>query len=394
MIFHFGPKSTVLLVFFAHGIVFTLLLLMRAVKDDSRSSGWLSFFIFLCSLYITPFMFGYAGWYARDGYREVLFYLPLQQVLLIGPVVYFYTRSLLDPGFVFAKKHIVHFIPALLYLLYTLVVFAVDILMLEEVYFYADGRDKDLAPWYQVAGLVSMFFYFALSLRHYERYKKLAFEMLSFAETVVYRWMQRYLLAVLIILLLRVLFFILHPEWGEFGSKFWYYLCFSLLFYYISIMGYTQAVRMDSPFWSIAAATEPIASLKAVGHPERLEDEGTPTQDIPDLDGWKARLEGLMEEQRLYANPGLTLPEVAELLETTSRQVSQVVNQGFQMNFNDFVNRYRTLAVIEKLKAGEQRSKTLLALALECGFNSKSTFNRAFKKLTGMTPKAYLDRFS
>lgn len=101
-----------------------------------------------------------------------------------------------------------------------------------------------------------------------------------------------------------------------------------------------------------------------------------------------------MREKQLYVNPGLTLPDVAGQLGTSSRQVSRAVNQGFGVNFNDFVNSYRTRALIDRLKADEHHSKTLLALALECGFNSKSTFNRAFKKYTGMTPKSYLEQLA
>ena len=60
------------------------------------------------------------------------------------------------------------------------------------------------------------------------------------------------------------------------------------------------------------------------------------------------------------------------------------------MNFNDFVNEKRAEAVIEKLKNGEHISNTLLSIALDCGFNSKTTFNRAFKKHTGITPKQFI----
>lgn len=395
MMFHFGLKSSLLLLFFTHGLIFALLLLNMGWRQGSRSSCWLSLLIFLCSLYISPFMLGYAGWYARDGYREVLFYLPLQQLLLIGPVLYFYTKSLLDPAYDLQRKDLIHFLPAAVYLLYAIVVFVVDVLIVRAPYFYADGRDKDLAPWYQVAGLGSMLVYFSLSLRHYRRYKKLAFDVLSFADTVLYRWVERYLLALVTILLLRILFFLLNPEWGEFGSKFWYYLCFSVLFYYISITGYTHAVRMQSLFWTLAPGSGPaptMQTLEAAGSFEPAGESDATSQILPDLDAWKAELEKLMQEENVYQNPGLTLLDVAAALNTTPRQVSQIVNQGFELNFNDFVNHYRTLALLRKFEAMEHQSKTLLALALECGFNSKSTFNRAFKKHTGTTPKDYLEK--
>lgn len=391
MIFSFSLKSALLLFFFAHGLVFTGLLGAQGRVQGRRAHYWLSMFLLLCCLYIAPFMLGYAGWYGKDGFREALFFLPLQQLLLIGPVFYFYTKSLLNPGFLLTRKEIIHFFPAVIYLFYTLFIFIADVFILNDYYFYADGKDKDLDPWYQIAGFISMFYYFALSLSLYEKYKKRAFEVLSFAEEVQYRWVQRFLITLLIILILRILFFILNPEWGEFGSKFWYYLCFSILFYYISITGYTHAVRVGSPFWGknldSSNALESLPDLD-------FDKTGNAPQQIPDLDHWKAQVEMLMREQALYTNAGLTLLEVAAALSTTPKQVSQIVNQGFAMNFNDFVNHYRILAMIEKFKAGEHETKTLLALALECGFNSKSTFNRAFKKQTGTTPKDYLENLA
>jgi AraC-like DNA-binding protein len=62
------------------------------------------------------------------------------------------------------------------------------------------------------------------------------------------------------------------------------------------------------------------------------------------------------------------------------------------MNFNDFVNYYRVQAVVEKLKMGEQKTQTLLSIAYDCGFNSKATFNRAFKKAMGTSPKNWMEQ--
>ena len=60
------------------------------------------------------------------------------------------------------------------------------------------------------------------------------------------------------------------------------------------------------------------------------------------------------------------------------------------MNFNDFVNQFRVAAIKERLAQGEHLQFTLLAIALECGFNSKATFNRVFKKWEGKTPGQYV----
>ena len=329
-------------------------------------------------------MCGYAGWYTKKFYRELLFFIPFQQLFLIGPVIYFYTRTLLNPSFTFSRKDWIHWIPAILYLLYSLVIFVVDKMVLEEYYFYADGRDKNLAPWYQVAGLVSMFLYLIMSLRYYYRYKKLTVHMVSYADSVQYKWMQHFFIVFIIILLLRVLFFILNPEWGEFGSKFWYYLCFSFLFYYIAINGYSNTIRHTIDVDSTMLEDENL--------------EGTTSKnniiESQELDTWKSRLTQLILKEKLYENPRLTLSDVAEQLETYPKMISQMVNQGFGMNFNEFVNFHRVEAVKQRLQLGEQTSKTLLSIALDSGFNSKATFNRAFKKHTSLSPKEYLIKIS
>ncbi|MEO1714227.1 MAG: helix-turn-helix domain-containing protein, partial [Bacteroidota bacterium] len=71
------------------------------------------------------------------------------------------------------------------------------------------------------------------------------------------------------------------------------------------------------------------------------------------------------------------------------REVSQAINQGLDCSFIDFVNQYRVQAFKERVEKGEASHLSLLGLALESGFNSKSTFNRVFKKLEGISPSEY-----
>lgn len=400
MLFDFSLKSSVLLIFFFHGIVFSILLLSKGIRNDNKASLWLSAFIFLCAMYISPFMLGYAGWYSRNPYREIMFFVPFQQLFLIGPVIYFYTQSLLNKSFKLSKKDIIHFLPAILYFIYSIVILITDKFILNELYFYADERDKDLAFWYQMSGLISMVFYLVLSIRFYSAYKKIAYQVVSFADTILFVWVQRFLFAFLIILLLRVVFFISNPEWGQFGSKFWYYLCFSVLFYYISISGYTNSVRAIIAFRTSLFGYESSYLLKEYETEETENDEEdlieTPakkeTKEFSDFDKWKIKIEELMTTKKLFENPELTLSDVSQELQINPRKVSRIINQGFEMNFNDFINKYRTEAVIKKIQTGEHDMKTLLGIAFDCGFNSKSTFNRAFKKHTSLTPKEYIKK--
>lgn len=387
MLFSFGQKSSLLLIFFFHGIVFSFLLLRKGIIYNNKSSKWLSLLLFLCAMYITPHMLGYAGWYKKGITQEILFFVPFMQVLLIGPVVYFYTKSLLNSSFSLLKKDWIHFVPAALYLLYSLLIFVTDKIILDEFYFYADGRDKDLANWYQIAGLVSMTYYLISSLRYYSKYKKLVFDSVSYAETILFKWIQNFMIAFLGVLVLRVLFFILNPEWGEFGSQFWYYIVFSFLIFYISINGYANAVKI-SIFNDVNTQSVNVFSE---------ETQGKTNQELPlsdDIEDWKQKIIVLIEVEKIYENPKLILSDVAQLLDTNTRTISSVINLGFQMNFNDFINYYRIEAVKEKLISGEHHTITLLGIAYDCGFNSKATFNRAFKKSTGLSPKGFIEKTS
>lgn len=392
MLFHFDFKSSVLFFFFFHGLVFSGLLFAKAARNQDKASRWLAAFVLLCCLYIAPFMLGYAGWYSRDPYRSFMFYMPFQQLLLMPPVLYFYCRTLFDRSFVFTAKDCIHFVPAFLYLLYTLVVFIADRLVLGYPYFYEDQRDKDFSFWYQALGFLLMVYYTQRSWILYNNYKRITRNTVSYADALLFQWARNFLFCLFSLLLLRALFFILNPEWDEFGRKFWYYTSFCLLFYYVSISGLLNSVRSLAFFrdWEYTPAAETqLESGQAVAVDS---EKGSASSLLPDLEEWKGRIEGLMTEKRMYENPELTVAEFSVLLGTHAKKISQVVNQGFGMNFNDFVNSYRVAAVINKMNEGEHTIQTLLALAFECGFNSKSTFNRAFKKQTGLSPNDFVKK--
>ena len=389
MYFSFDPKSSLLLVFVFHALVFSPLLLAQAIQADHRPSFWLSTFTLLAGLYIAPFMLGYAGWYSQQPYRDLLFYIPFQQLFILPPVLYFYVKTLLNPAYTLAQQDRLHFLPGLGYLVYSLIVFTTDKLILHTDHFYADGQDKDFSPWYQAAGFISLLIYSLLSLRAYFHYKTISYQTVSFAEAILFIWVKRFLIALVLLLLLRGLFFLVNPEWDQFGRKFWYYLCFSILFYYISISGYGNALQS---ILSLKAALVRGQDADQTYHPPSDGSRSVSIDELDEveLDRWKRELEQIMTLKNAYQNPTLTLLDVAQLMTISTKRVSQIINQGFGMNFNDFVNLYRTQAVIAQIQSGNHTVYTLLGIAYECGFNSKSTFNRAFKKHTGLAPREYL----
>jgi TolB-like protein/AraC-like DNA-binding protein len=108
-----------------------------------------------------------------------------------------------------------------------------------------------------------------------------------------------------------------------------------------------------------------------------------------ELSRYKSELIDLMDEDRLYLNPELSLRLLAQYMNLPPNHMSQLLNEGFEQNFADFINSYRLEDFKAKLGTASAHQLTLLALAYDSGFNSKTVFNTFFKKKMRVTPKAY-----
>ena len=108
----------------------------------------------------------------------------------------------------------------------------------------------------------------------------------------------------------------------------------------------------------------------------------------------KARLEKLFSEQRLFKRQHLSLKETADVLETSDKKLSYLLNICLDSNFYEYVNTYRVAYFRDRLEAGDAEKLTLLAIAFDSGFNSKATFNRVFKQQAGITPMAFKKQLS
>ena len=403
MRFEFGFYSSLLLIFFVHGLVYAMLLLGRGMRNHSKSDKWLASFLVLCILYISPWMLGFAGWYDNQPYRDILFYTPFQQLFLIGPVLFFYIQSLLNPSYTFCKKDFLHLLPGMLYISYTLIMLVTDKFILQEYYFLSDGSDRDFDLWYQTAGFVSMLIYFLLSLRYYSLYKKFMVQVVSYADRLLFRWVKNFLYAFLVMLLIRMAFYFASTipafERLSYVGAWWQYFSFAIISYYIAISGFSNVITTKIPFsFSLVGYTPPL--LLHTGEENSNGKEADVIDIEPKLEKsiadrsfvkeWMPRIEKVMQEDRLYENAELSLSALAKNLNTNASILSKAINQGFHANFNDFINSYRVEAVKKMLESGEQKTQTLLGIAYSCGFNSKATFNRAFKKSTGRTPKEWL----
>lgn len=120
----------------------------------------------------------------------------------------------------------------------------------------------------------------------------------------------------------------------------------------------------------------------------------TSNLDSKNIETNKTELLRLMTEEKIFKNNKLTVNEVAAQLKIPRQHLSEILNVHMNIGFQDFLNQYRVEEFILCLQKEEYKNYTLLAIANEVGFSSKSSFNTTFKKLKGMTPSQYKKQFS
>ncbi|MCA1967435.1 MAG: helix-turn-helix domain-containing protein [Flavobacterium sp.] len=96
-----------------------------------------------------------------------------------------------------------------------------------------------------------------------------------------------------------------------------------------------------------------------------------------------------MKIDKLYLNGKLSIQDVSEKLNIPKHYISEVLNEHMKTNFQDFINEYRVEEFIKRLKNDQNNQFTLLGIAIDVGFNSKSSFNAIFKKFKGLTPTEF-----
>ncbi len=137
-------------------------------------------------------------------------------------------------------------------------------------------------------------------------------------------------------------------------------------------------------FIIFALAYYAVKNPEVLREKKKYKDQSIPT---PELDGVLKKLQELMDNLKVYTQQDLTLTSLANQIPTSAHTLSRAINEHYQLSFSDYINKYRVQAFIQA--ASDSDLESYLQLAYQVGFNSKPTFNRAFKKVTGTTPRDY-----
>jgi len=239
--------------------------------------------------------------------------------------------------------------------------------------------------------LISKIIYFTLAIQLYLTYRKHIQAFFSNTFRVELNWMRNFLIAYMSLFVFGIFMTIANEfidlHWTQ---NWWTYFFTSVTMVYIGIMGYfTDLSKLYDLTFNAQGGKPKVAQAQATVL-DAL-DQTYHSEDQNQIDpAWMQTIRAYMDEHQPYLDAELTLSELARQVDLSPSQVSQTINSGFQMNFNEFINQYRVEAVKSILKKGEKSNLSMLGIAMECGFNSKATFNRTFKKFTQLTPSEYL----
>jgi AraC-like DNA-binding protein len=254
---------------------------------------------------------------------------------------------------------------------------------LERLDYFEQGRPPVSPAFFVFIGIIMTYIavYLAISFVKLINHQKNIKLFAASVETINLQWLQFFLYGVLFM-------FVIWISGGLFRLEF--FMTYEYIGYFIIIyfLGY-HAIRQPAifPFTEqekqeisdmIEAETQPVIADKRKMFSESAFDE------------LKTRLSNLMEAEKPYLDNELKLPKLAKMMRLSTHEMSYLLNEGFQENFFQFVNRYR-IEESKRLLANPEMIAlhSMVGIAFEAGFNSKTTFNTAFKKATGFSPSEF-----
>jgi AraC-like DNA-binding protein len=376
------------------GFIFAILLFVSSKgRPANRLLGWLLFLAALASLKL--FM-SLKGWFDLPGMQLVDALVPMIVPMPIGPLIYFYVKSSLDPDFRLSAKDRLHFLWVIVDLVPNLVAFifvwgALTLritsnpgpwgLFIDDYNIYAD-----IPRWFCIT------IYLWLAARQITS-SKVRHGSSGSGQAVVQapapahslRWLQQFIKLFLVFQCIWLLYLVPYviPKYTDFmlGRFGWYpvYIPLTVLIYWLGIKGY-----LVSQTFSVRERIVGLAKVDAAKPENQSALQPVLVEKII------FSLRSAMEQDKLFLDPELTVATIAEHTGIGQKHISAVLNQHMHKSFNEFVNGYRINGIRQRMLSGDAQHLTIAGMAYEGGFNSLPTFQRAFKSILGQTPKEFL----
>ena len=382
----FNRHSLPLLILVLQGLIFVILLFNRYYKKRQLSDLFLGLILLHSCYSQICYTVGFMGWYNAFRTTKINYFL-INIAVALAPLIYLYVKSITTSNFSFKKTYWWHFSLAFSYVLYRLSIYTYDLLQpgfhdtqngilkieLDETYVQA------------IMGYIEtpfMLMYLAFTFQLFYSYRKKIIQYFSNTYKLELNWILSFLILFSLLFLYGTIQDIIGSRFMDLGyeQRWWLNLTMAIVTLYVAVKGYfTDTTKLNKLDFSF--------SPKTIGIPEDANafEEG---QSISKQDVETVRQ--LMEGEKVYLNPELNLSDLAKMAKMSRGQLSEIINTSFEKNFNDFVNGYRVEAFKAMLENDKHKQLSLLGIAQECGFNSKATFNRVFKKLTHLSPTEYL----
>ncbi|MEO6039760.1 MAG: helix-turn-helix domain-containing protein [Saprospiraceae bacterium] len=308
-------------------------------------------------------------------YIPQCFALPFGMMLLFGPLLYLYAKSVLDPAFRWKQGYWLHFLPYFLQLMLNAPLFTLPkVYWSEFINTFLSGElpirftEKIILALQHIQLLV----YLILTFRWIQQAKR-TFGNAQYLVPVSSRinWLEKlwYSLSLFLTTIFFLFLFILFN--GKYNpiTNYFYTLISSGIIYFIAYQLVLNPELISPDFIQKYRAYMSFSG-----------EEG---------EQYLQKIKTLMQESKIFTDPDLKLPALAKQIGLPTHQLSKLINEKFGKSFTDFINEYRVQEFIIRMNDNQYKSYSLYGIALEVGFNSKSSFNAAFKRITGKTPSDY-----
>lgn len=401
-------------------IALSLLLFINGRKSRSHSRIFMGLFQLTCALY-----FAFNFLYALRNFEIIVnvYFLVLPVILLFLPLFYFYLLSVTTPGFSFKKKHLWHFLPALVILLANLpFLFISGTDRLEYISHSFDSSGYSPFVLYLtivyivgIYGLLSLqlIFYIFQAVKLYRKHREYIENHYSFTENISLNWIVALTACLVIFFISNQMLYLFSFDQSHLSPIFYNLAMLGIglfLGYYALVqkdLKISEEVISGSFHDTTGHKSLPIPELPASSsvpdsgdNPERpaspeVVDSSSPEKYAGSTlsDEHKSvlvsRLDDLIVMEKIFVNDNLSVEDVAIRLGTNSKYVSQVINEKYGRNFYNFINAYRVEEAQKLLRSGGLEKYSMLGIAQMVGFGSKSSFNAYFKRITGLTPSEF-----